>query len=379
MSEGSEQEGSVDEKEGLAHSIVEGNKDRIEDGYLLETSINQGLFAFNPDMMFEQLVRDYNTAEKLYGETMLRLVTGYEPAAIKKNINLPEFKRELKQNIAKKIEELQDENLIGDDNEITEQGFYLASLTMYMKELDDMRAKGIGEKKQKKVQIYGEKENTRAYRHGDRFQDIALKKSIKHAIRRKHSKLEIDDLQVFEKDSKGKINIIYALDASGSMKGKKIEACKRAGVALAFKAIEEKDRAGLVVFGEKIETAIAPTTDFSLFIKTLVKIRAQKQTNIALTIEKAIELFPRENCTKHLILITDAFPTAGNDPKKETLNLVERASNFGITISLIGIDMDEEGAKLAKEIVEIGNGRLYTIKNLDNLDRIILEDYYGAS
>ena len=33
------------------------------------------------------------------------------------------------------------------------------------------------------------------------------------------------------------------------MKGPKIGACKRAGIALAYKAIEEKDKVGLIVFG----------------------------------------------------------------------------------------------------------------------------------
>lgn len=380
FAKGSEIPGSMGQSDqGLAHSIVEGKKDKIEQGQILESAMNQGLFAFNPDMMFEQLVRDYNTAEKIYGETMLRFVTGYDSNSIKKNINLPEFKRELKQKMSKKIEQLKEEEFLGENNEITERGIELASLTMYVKELDDLRAKGIGQKKQKRVMVYGDKENTRIFKHGDRFQDIAIKKSIKQAIRRNHETLEIEDLQVFERDSKGRINIIYGIDASGSMKGKKIEACKKAGVALAFKAIDEKDKVGLIVFGEKIEECIEPTTDFSLFIKTLVKVRARKQTNIALTIEKAIELFPRDNSTKHLILLTDAVPTAGDTPLKDTLNLVERAAGLGITISLIGIDMDEEGAKFAKQIIEIGQGRLYAIKNLENLDRIILEDYYGIN
>ncbi len=381
FAKGSEIESSMGKSDqGLAHSIVEGKKDKIEQGQILESAMNQGLFAFNPDMMFEQLVRDYNTAEKIYGETMLRFVTGYDSNSLKNNINLPEFKRELKQKISKKIEQLKEEEFLGENIEITERGIELASLTMYVKELDDLRAKGLGDKKQKKVMIYGDKENTRAYKHGDRFQDIAIKKSIKQAIRRNHQSLEVEDLQIFKRDSKGRINIIYAIDASGSMKGKKIEASKKAGVALAFKAIDEKDKVGLIVFGEKIEACVEPTTDFSLFIRALVRVRAQKQTNIALTIEKAIELFPKDSgVTKHLILLTDAVPTAGDTPLKDTLNLVERASGQGITISLIGIDMDEDGAKFAKQIVEIGQGRLYAIKDLENLDRIILEDYYGLN
>src|SRR3989344_1159933 len=79
---GVEREGVVyPEDEGLSHSIIEGNKDRIEQGMLLDSSLNQGLFAFNPDMMMEHLVKDFNNAEKIYGEGFLRLATGYDQNA----------------------------------------------------------------------------------------------------------------------------------------------------------------------------------------------------------------------------------------------------------------------------------------------------------
>lgn len=377
LKKGHEQKGSMDIDEGLSHSIVEGNKQRVQQGMLLDSSLNQGLFAFNADMVFENLVKDYSSAERIYGESFLRLATGNDKNTLKKNIKFPEFQREIKQKLKQTEKELKDEDLIDDEGAISDKGFSLASLVLYTQELDDLRAKGLGEKKTKKAMIYGEKENVRNFKKHDRYRDIALKASIRRALRRGHKKIESDDLKVFERDSKGKIYIIYGLDASGSMKGKKIELCKKAGIALAYKAIDEMDKVGLVVFGSEIEDAVLPTNDFSQFIKTIVKIKARKQTDIALTIERAIEMFPRENVTKHLVLITDAVPTVGDDPNKNTLTLVEKASAFGITISVIGIDLGKEGTELAKRIVEMGRGRLYVVRDLENLDRVVLEDYYG--
>lgn len=361
----------------LAHELINGNEQKMDYGRMLDSSISQGLFSFNPDMIYDKVAKDYNTAEKLYGETFLRAISGYDPTAIKKNIKIPEFQRELKNKIKKNVEALKDEGLINKQGEITDKGLELASLVLYMEELDDLRAKGLGEKKSKKLFVYGDKENVRPYRKHDRFRDIALKKSIKQSIRKGHTTIEPEDLMVFEKDSKGKIYIIYCLDASGSMKGKKIAMCKKAGIALAYKAIDEHDKVGLMVFGSEIEESIAPTSDFSLFLKSIAKIRAKKQTDLALTIEKAIELFPKDDVTKHLILITDANPTAGNDPKRSTLNLVERAAANGITVSVIGIGLDKDGEEFSKKIVEIGQGNLHVIKDLDNLDKIVLHDYYS--
>ncbi len=378
LNKGSEQpaaEGDFDE--GLAHSIVEGNEEKVSQGQMLESSINQGMFNFNPDMMFDKLVESYSNAEKMYGEGVLRAVTGEDPNSLKKNLKFPEYQRELKNKMKKKAEAMRKDKLIDKDGTITSKGFELAALTLYTSELDKLEAKGLGERKSKDASHYGERGDVRTFKKSDRYKDIAIKKSIKSSIRRGHSKLLMEDLKVHERESRGKIYVIYGLDASGSMKGSKIGMCKKAGVALAFRAIQEKDRVGLLVFGSEIEDVVYPTSDFSMFLKSIVKIRAKKQTDIAKTVERAIRMFPSDNVTKHLVLITDAVPTVGDDPFRETINLVSSAKDSGITVSVIGIGLDEEGVELSKKIVEIGGGRLYVIKDLENLDTVVLEDYYS--
>jgi Mg-chelatase subunit ChlD len=363
----------------LMHSILENDKETIEQGKLIRDSINQGLNSFTPDLIYQHLVKSYSMANHILGPSLLKLASGYNPDYLKKNINIPEFRKELKFRIQKNIENLKERGLLTEDNEISDKGLELASLVMYFEEIDKITPSGIlGRKIYKKASVYGSKENVRTYKKGDRYKDIAIKKSAKLAIRRGHDALKRRDLKVFERQSRGKTCIVYALDASGSMKGKKIDACKRAGIALAYKAIEEKDKVGLIVFGSEIKTAIEPTADFGFLLKSIAKIRASRQTDFRATLRKSIELFPNEDITKHLILITDAMPTIGEEPEKETLQEISAARNKGITISLIGINLDEKGRKLAEKIVELGNGKLYVVKNLENIDTVVLEDYYGV-
>ena len=361
------------------HSVLENDKKTIDSGKLISDAINQGMSSFTPDLMFEQLVKNYTMAKQIYGESIIRLVSGYEPDYVKKNIGIPEFQKELKEKIQEKIEQLKDDGFLNKDDSLSEKGIELASLVLYFEELDKIVSKGVvGEKISKKPFVYGEKENSRIYKKGDRYRDISLKKSIKLAIRRGHSNFDNKDLQVYEKQSKGQTYIVYALDASGSMKGKKLEACKKAGIALAYKAINEKDKVGLIVFGSEIKEVVEPTNDFTRLLKEITRIRATKETDIVSTLQKAIELFPSGNITKHLILITDALPTKGDEPEKLTMEEASIARSKGITISLIGISLDEKGKKLAERIVEIGEGRLYVAKDLSNVDKIVLEDYYAA-
>ena len=241
-----------------------------------------------------------------------------------------------------------------------------------------MRAKGIiGYRINRKESHYGGQKDYRDYKKGDRYKDLALKRTIKKTIRRGHKKINKEDLSVFDREARGKVYIIYALDASGSMKGNKIDLCKKAGIALAYQAINENDKVGLLVFGSEVTNQIRPTSDFDFVLKEIAKIYPKKETDIASTILKSIELFLDENVTKHLIILTDGMPTIGENPEQETVNATSVARYAGITVSVIGINLSKEGEDLARSITETGDGNLYIVKNLENLDNIVLEDYYS--
>ena len=362
----------------LMHSVMEGDQEIIEDGKLIKDAINQGLSSFTPDLMMEQFVNNYKMAEKLFGERLIRELSGYDPRYVEKNIKIPEFQRELKKQINKNLTDMQKKGFLDRDFSIKDKGIDVASLVLYMEELDKLQAEGfLGEKIHQKQNLYGGNFEERPYKKGDRYKDISPRKSLKTAIRRNHKELHIEDLKVHTKQAKGKCYIIYALDSSGSMKGEKIDTCKKAGVALAFKAIEEKDEVGLIVFGNKVTRAIEPSQDFKRILYGITNTKASKETNIAIAIERALEMFPDRNVTRHLILLSDAMPTAGEDPSKDTIEAVEKANAAGITISLIGIQLDEKGRKLAEEITAIGNGKLYCVSELEELDRLVLMDYYA--
>jgi len=370
--------GSQDQEDKLMRSVLENDTDMIDKGKLISDGINQGLQSFTPDLLYQQLVKNYTLANKILGPSLIKLATGYDPEYIKKNIIIPEFRKELKFKLERNLETLKEEGLLDSEFMITDSGYLLSSLVMYFEELDKLRPQGIhGTREHRKISHYGSKENVRAYKKGDRYKDLAIKHSTKLAIRRGHTKLHAADLRVFERESKGQNYIVYGIDSSGSMKGNKIAACKRAGIALCYKALQEKDKVGLIVFGSDIKHAIEPTTDFGLLLRHIAAIRASKQTDFVATIRKAIELFPSDNVTKHLILITDAMPNIGTNPEQTTIETVAQAKNRGITISVVGINLDEAGRKLAEKIVEVGAGRLYAISNTENVDSIVLEDYYS--
>ena len=272
---------------GLMRSVIENDKSTIENGKLIQDSINQGLASFTPSTMFEQLVKNYTMAKKIFGESLLRKITGYEPSSLEQNIKIPEFQRELLNRMEERFEKLKEDKLIDREGKLTERAIDLASIILYVEEIENIMPKGItGERISKKEQPYGEKDDIKEYRK-NKYRDISIRKSLGRAARRGHQELITQDLMAYKRKGKDQRSIIYCIDASGSMKGEKLEKCKKAGVALAFKAISEKDKAGLIIFGTEIKASIAPTQDFAELLKEITKARASAQTDISKTIKEA--------------------------------------------------------------------------------------------
>jgi Mg-chelatase subunit ChlD len=362
------------DQERLMHSVIENDEQMIKDGKLLAESVDYAMGSFTPDLMFEKIVQNYRNAQRLYGPTIIRELTGYEGGFIERNVKVKEFREELKANIHRNIDRMRAEGLLDKEGSVTESGLQLASLVLYTEELDHLQTHGLGRKDLKERSHYGEEDETVRFQN-QRYKDLDMRASIMRAIRRGHKRIEREDLKAVTRRQHGKISIVYAMDASGSMRGAKLGISKKAGIALAFRAINDRNDVGLVVFTSKIEKSIPPTRDFPLLLDELAKIRAGQETDLGLTIDHAIGLFEGGGHTKHLILITDALPTRGEDPGRIALEAASKAHDAGVTISIVGINLEKEGEKLAKEIVEIGNGKLYKVTNLQEMDLLILEDY----
>lgn len=360
-------------KENKLMNSVDQSADEENNGKLAEDYINNSIGSFTPDIVFQNLVNNYKNAKKLYGETIIRELTDFEPGYIEKNVNIPEFKTQLKKNIAAKTKDLKNQGILNSQFVLTNEGFDLAAVNICESELDKLKIKGFGNKKSNEFDIYGEKDSYDNYKKGTRYKDISIAQTIKNAARRNHNSIKLNDIKTYTRKKVGKVDIIYCLDSSGSMKGDKIGLCKRAGVALSYKAILESNRVGLLVFDSEIRKTINLTKDFNLLLSELVKIRASNQTNIKEVISTATEMLSKSNNTKHIVILSDGMSNVGD--VEDIYKSAAIANSKKLTISFIGVNLDSKGSDVAEKIVDIGKGRLYKISKLDNVDSIMLEDY----
>jgi len=312
----------------------------------------------------------------LYGERLLRLLTGYSGGYLDRNRNIPEFKKELHRQIESHVNSLKEKGLLDAQGVPTNKGFTLAGLVLCGEELDKLSAHGlVGEYVSKRVALLGDVSGVRAYQEGDAYKNLALRQSVRSAVRRSHRSLLPDDLRVVTRESKGSLSVVYGLDASASMKGDKMNIAKKAGVALAYRAISHKNKVGLIVFGSEIKNELAPTTDFIHIVRSIASVSAGQQTNFASLIQRAIMLFPSNADKKLLMILTDALPTSGPAPEAETLHAASLAKSAGIVISLVGIKLDKKGKLLAERISAMTDGRLYVVSSSAEADVVVLEEY----
>jgi len=369
--------GRSDEK-GLMHSVLENDRESIGAAKLLSQSLNYSI-PLNADSILEELVSNYKLAKSLYGKIFIREITGFSEEYVENNRRIPEFRAELKKRIENRIRFLKKSGLIENDTP-TEKGLELAAYINYIEEIDAAASRGLfGKKASMKKAKEGERTESHLYKRG-RYRDIDIAGTVKLAIRRSHQSIGSKDLKASERESRSAIRIVYALDSSGSMTGEKIEQCKKAGIALSHKAISDNDSVGLVIFGRDVKKSIPPTKDIHLLLREIMAIRPHGETDIASAIAEAARILSSQekNSAKHLILITDAMPTRGETPEEDTKRAASAARSAGITISIVGIKLDRKAEEFAEKIVLMGKGRFYRAREIANLDRIVLEDYYRA-
>ena len=365
------------EDEHLAHSVVDVDVDSIDEGMVVEEAFNNNMGSFMPDMMFKDLVNNFKNAKKLYGETIIRELSGYDPRYIDKNVNIPEFQRELQKRLQDKADDLQDKGIMKANGTFTKDALNLAALFMIREEFDATQGPSstFGHHVQKANDAHGDKSTVRPYRKGDAYKNLAAKQSAKLAIRRGHTSLNSLDLVSYDRESRQEINIVYALDTSGSMKGEKIRLAKRAGVSLAHRAIRDNNKVGLVLFGSTIEKRVPLTKDFYSFVRPMITSFPGNETDIALAIKSALYQLKNAKGIKHIVILTDGLHTTSKSPKSTVLEQVMIAKEDDVTISLVGISLDETGLVLAREIVDIANGRLYAVADVADVGAIIIGDY----
>ncbi len=344
---------------------------------LVEQLSSFGFSEFNPDLMFKNLVNSFSNAEKIYGDSLISLATGFDSEYVKKNIRIPEFKDLVKKRLKDKFSSLKKKKLVDNNGFFTFDAYKLASKILLSEEYEKFFKNYFNNDFGKVNSLHGIKELEKPYSN-QKYRDINIKKSIKKALRRNHDEIFKEDLVAFERQSKPKVEVVFSLDVSGSMKGEKFLKARRAFAALVVRALELGDKVGLLLFNEDVVFSFPIGSDVFSMLNSLFKIVPYGKTDLYKGIFKSLKLFSDENVKKHLLVITDLQPTKGEDPYKDAVKASFIAKESNVSVSVVGVNVDKKSSKFALKIAEASNGKFYSVSE-DSIGKIIIEDYESFS
>lgn len=165
-------------------------------------------------------------------------------------------------------------------------------------------------------------------------------------------------------------DVIFLIDVSGSMSGKKIEEAKK-GLKFFLEHLNPGDRFEIIAFSTGVrlfsqglkKVSKKSLKEAEAFIKDL---QALGGTNIYDAIEKAFEISARNGHKSYIVFLTDGQPTVGKTSEKEIIDLIEKTlKEEKIFVFGVGYDVN---TVLLDEMAKRGAGTVEYLEPEENLE-----------
>jgi Ca-activated chloride channel family protein len=145
-------------------------------------------------------------------------------------------------------------------------------------------------------------------------------------------------------DKRVKKNVIFILDTSGSMKGKKIEQAQGA-LRFCLNSLNQGDRFNIIDFDDRIESFKSELVDVNSAntdgaLRFVEKTEADGGTDINSALLTGLEQLTSDNRPNFVIFLTDGLPTVGVTDVKDILKNVDEKNNHNARIFVFGVGYD---------------------------------------
>ncbi len=145
-------------------------------------------------------------------------------------------------------------------------------------------------------------------------------------------------------EKKVKKNVIFILDTSGSMKGKKIEQAQGA-LKFCLNSLNQGDRFNIIDFDDRIESFKPELVDVNSAntdeaLRFVEKTEADGGTDINSALLTGLEQIRSDGKPNFLIFLTDGLPTVGVTELKDILKDVDDKNIYNTRIFVFGVGYD---------------------------------------
>jgi uncharacterized protein YegL len=146
------------------------------------------------------------------------------------------------------------------------------------------------------------------------------------------------------KEKKVKKNVIFILDTSGSMKGKKIEQA-RGALNFCLSSLNRGDKFNVIDFDDRIESFKSELVEVNSSsvdeaLEFVRKTEADGGTDINSALLTGLDQITSDNRPNFLIFLTDGLPTVGVTELKEILKNVDEKNRYRARVFVFGVGYD---------------------------------------
>lgn len=329
--------------------------------------VNHGVQALDSAHIARMLINNLQSALDLFGKSTILELTGMGEPDLKRREHQFAHLSELQAKVDQKIEQLKEDGMVDAEGNVTDKGMELAieeALKFEGFSSGDHATPDYG-----RDVIVGLRSKFKGS-----YKDISLRATFRKAMLNGHRTPKREDWSGYEKRKGERVDFLFMIDSSGSMKGSKIDACKKAALSLADRCRRNGDRLAVISFSDKVEIVSPLDQDPRDLAVGVMRVMPSGTTDIAKALETAQEVLSQGGRSRHAILITDALPTQGDKPIVDALDQAEGLSSQGITLSVVGIGLDAEGESTARELAGIGKGKFYQVSAADQIRDHVLID-----
>jgi Ca-activated chloride channel family protein len=138
--------------------------------------------------------------------------------------------------------------------------------------------------------------------------------------------------------------VVFVLDRSGSMSGKKIEQA-RASLRFVLENLREDDLFNIVVYDDRVETYKPELQRYSSSardeaLRYVDNIRPGGSTNISDALKEGLHLIGDSDRPSYLLFLTDGLPTAGEQKEQAIAEIARKSNDHEARIFSFGVGYD---------------------------------------
>ncbi|MDY7093805.1 MAG: von Willebrand factor type A domain-containing protein [Acidobacteriota bacterium] len=175
--------------------------------------------------------------------------------------------------------------------------------------------------------------------------------------------------------------LVLVVDVSGSMDQENRLGLVRRSLDKLLGQLEEKDRIGLVIFGDEARAVLEPTADRRRVRDAIESLVPQGSTNAEAGLMLGYEMLRRhhrDGAIHRVVLCSDGVANVGETAAERILERVGEEARKGLELTTLGFGMGNYNDVLMEKLADRGNGRYAYIDSLEEAHRVLVEELTGT-